>query len=384
LKQSNGDKQIRILFVIRWPVGGIRTFMRYVYRNFNPLRYSYTILAPELPELKILLNDLQKYNLSYVPIEKKPSIFTFFRTVIKTIFSHKIDIIHSQGMISGACSIPCAILKRVPLLLTLHDMFLDKQFSGLKGCFTKLAITAFLPLVNTIHFVSQDAQDNLWDHFPMLKIFKKKQVVIPNGIEVERFQQLEIRDLRKEFGLSGNVYLIGFFGRFMSPKGFIYLADALKLLLEKSDLTKRPVVMAFGTGGFIREDKDYIKKNKLEDHILFLPFEQNISSTLKGLDVLAMPSLWEACGLLAMEAMVAGITVIGTDCIGLREVLKKTPNAVVPAGDSVLLAEALAEEMKNPSHLISKEFSKDAALRFDAKKQAVGIEKIIKKLLKRL
>ena len=54
------------------------------------------------------------------------------------------------------------------------------------------------------------------------------------------------------------------------------------------------------------------KKRKMQDKEgspidLFLPFVTNIASTLKGLDVVVMPSLWEACPLLAMETLVAGI-----------------------------------------------------------------------------
>ena len=62
LRQNDENKKINILFIIRWPVGGIRSFMRYVYKNFNPLQYNYTILAPDLPELKALLNDLKICN----------------------------------------------------------------------------------------------------------------------------------------------------------------------------------------------------------------------------------------------------------------------------------------------------------------------------------
>ena len=104
---------------------------------------------------------------------------------------------------------------------------------------------------------------------------------------------------------------------------------------------------------------------------------------LKGLDVVAMPSLWEACGLLAMEAMVAGVPLVGTDCVGLREVLRNTPAHVVPAKDSLALSEALMMEMRNPTTSRAREFAIEAAARFQVKNRAAEIEKLMLKYLER-
>ncbi len=50
------NKRIKVLLVVRWPVGGIRTFLRYVYGNLSAERYSLTIISPEADEILI---DLQ-------------------------------------------------------------------------------------------------------------------------------------------------------------------------------------------------------------------------------------------------------------------------------------------------------------------------------------
>ena len=67
---------------------------------------------------------------------------------------------------------------------------------------------------------------------------------------------------------------------------------------------------------------------------------------LQKLDLLIMPSLWEACPVLPMEAMCAGVPVLGSDCIGLREVLRGTPSLTSPAGDAPALASAIQEAIK--------------------------------------
>lgn len=79
-----------------------------------------------------------------------------------------------------------------------------------------------LPLIDVIHSVSNDANNNLLDFIPVLKK-RKNCMAISNGVEVERFKGSEKRDLHMELNLPGDAFLIGFMGRFMSLKGFNYL-----------------------------------------------------------------------------------------------------------------------------------------------------------------
>jgi glycosyltransferase involved in cell wall biosynthesis len=115
--------------------------------------------------------------------------------------------------------------------------------------------------------------------------------------------------------------------------------------------------------------------------IRFLPFVPDVAPILKGLDVVVMPSLWEACGMLAMEAMVAGVPVIGTSCVGLREVLSGTPSVVVPPRDGAGLAAALLAEMERPTADSAKAFASEAARRFDVKEKALMLEKLMLQFL---
>lgn len=376
------NKKYHILLVIRWPVGGIRTFIRYVYGRFDHSIYKFSIIAPNLEDMKVLIDDLSGMDVSYIPFNENISSINLYWLISKTIFFGKFDLVHSHGFISGVYSALPARLSRVKHIMTSHDILLPKQFLGLKGSIRKKTLSIFLPMIDVIHSVSHDAYQNLIENLPNLKNSRAKLVIIPNGIEVERFNGSEKRDFREELNLGEDTFLIGFLGRFMSPKGFIYLVDALGLLLKKTDLPKKPIVLAFGWGGFVREDKEYINQKGLAPHFHFLPFTPNVAPVLKGLDIVAMPSLWEACGLLAMETMVAGIPLIGTDCIGLREVLKDTPSIMVPAGDSQALAKAIEAEMKGPSISKAEAFKEKASTRFDVKKQAAKLEQLILETLK--
>jgi glycosyltransferase involved in cell wall biosynthesis len=171
--------------------------------------------------------------------------------------------------------------------------------------------------------------------------------------------------LRNELELDNDVFLIGFLGRFMAPKGFFYLVEAIDILLQRNDLPRRPLVLMFGEGGWFRAEMRSIQKKGLEGYFLSMPFTPNVASTIKALDVVTMPSLWEACGLLAMETLICGTPLIGSNCIGLREVLRGTPAKTVPKADADALAQALLQEMKMNRKEIFMSFRKTAAEKFD-------------------
>lgn len=373
--ESAPARKKRVLLVIRWPVGGIRTYLRYVYRSFDPSKWQFTIVAPQYDEMKVLLEDLSDLDVDYVSVTGGDTK-SFLVQASSLIFKGQFDLIHSHGFTSGVCAALPASLRRTPHLLTSHDVLNEEQFPGARGKFKKQAVARLLNLVDKIQSVSHDAQENLLEHFPSLRRYPEKCVVIPNGIEVERFINAEPRNLRNELGLGDDVFLIGFMGRFMAQKGFRYLVDAMEILKKQGDLPRKPVVLTFGDGRYIRREKEAVKDRGLEDFFVFMPFTANVAGTIKGVDVVAMPSLWEACGLLAMETLACGTPLIGSNCIGLREVLRGTPAKVIPKGDAHNLALALSQEIKTSSITQFQVFQEKAALEFDIKTTCMEIEKL--------
>jgi glycosyltransferase involved in cell wall biosynthesis len=360
----NSKDMRRALLVIRWPVGGIRTFARYVYRDFPKERWHLTILAPDLHEMRVLLKDLAHINVEYLPVQPKPKPFEFFVEVARQVLGGSFDLIHSHGFTSGVCTAPFALLSRTPHIMTSHDVINIEQFSGRIGALKKFIMGIALSHIDKIHSVSNDAQANLLEHFPSLSA-NTDCFVLPNGIEVDRFIDTPPRDLRSEYGIGPDVFLIGFMGRFMAQKGFRFLVDAVESLRNEPSLDKAFLILTFGDDGFIREEIQAICLRGLNQHFRFLPFTPNIAGTIKGLDCVVMPSLWEACGLLAMETLISGTPLIGTDCIGLREVLKATPARIVRKADSSNLAEALLQEIRLPSLNSVESFRETAKQRFD-------------------
>lgn len=372
--------KIKILIVVRWPVGGIRTFMRYVFRQFNPEHYHLTILVPGIPEVNVLAKDLEGLDVTVIRLSERPSFLELFLAVTRQLMCGKYDLVHSQGYISGMCSALPSYLLRTPHVLTSHDMLSNEHFKGLSGALKRVALGVTLSLTTKLHSVSNDARKNITQFFPFLDR-GDKCVVIKNGIESSRFVDAIARDLRTEFHLPSDVFLIGFLGRFMAPKGFIYLVDAIDQLRKSGPLKQRPLVLAFGEGGFIREEKLVVEERGLQEYFSFLPFETNVAGVIKGLDLVVIPSLWETCPILPMEVLACGTPVVASNCIGLREVVHGTPAYVVPSRDSKALSDMLYTVMKERVTQPFTDFAAKAAAMFDSRNQAESIQRLYGNLI---
>ena len=372
----------KILLVVRWPVGGIRTYMRYVYTKMDKDKYSFTVIGPDISEFEVLASDLERINAKYVPVNTRGFYGRFIKKIFAELVFGNYDLVHSHGFTSGVLTSPIASIARTPHVMTSHDVLRTHQFKGLRGYFKKLVLSTVLPLIDAIQSVSHDAEQNLVEFIPKLKRHPQKLLVIPNGIEIERFADITSRPLRKELGLPDDTFLIGFLGRFMSQKGFDVLVDAVELLSQENGLPKVPIVIGVGSGGFFREDQQMMLERNLGHYFRFIKFEANIASLLSGLDLVVMPSRWEAAGLVAMEALVAGIPLIGTNCLGLREVLANTPATVVEVDNAKQLARAMIDYMETPKKEYFKNFVEEAKQRFNAANTAYTLESLYNRLFK--
>jgi glycosyltransferase involved in cell wall biosynthesis len=208
---------------------------------------------------------------------------------------------------------------------------------------------------------------------------KERVHAILNGIDTKRFADAVPVDARSELGLPEDTALIGFFGRFMAPKGFRTLVDAVEILVRE-DFPRPLRVVTFGWGGFIREDYRYLSSKGLDTCFIQRPHTDEPERWMKALDVVAMPSRSEACPLVAMEALAAGAPIVGTTCIGLREVLEGTPGRAVPPDNGQALARALREILLSPSQgETSSAYREEAVARFDVRASAFRLRQLYDK-----
>ena len=303
-----------ILLTARWPVGGIRSYFRYVYGCEVFRNCRFTLLCPSAVVDKTLEKEFPTGAFEVVGV--KGNLTNLGREIRRAARSGAFDLVHSHGCGSGVVSSIALLGQAIPHLVTAHDVFQEGQFYGLRGKLKREIMGKALARCDRVLAVSDDCRQNTLEYLSALPA--QNVVTIRNGIDTDAYRHQEKCGLRRDLGLDASEYLVGFFGRFMSQKGFRSLIEAMAILRERAELRCQPRVVAFGWGEFIREDQAYMSQRGLESYFLFQPFATNMNAVLRSVDLVVMPSLWEACGLLAMETLCAGTPLISSDCIGKR------------------------------------------------------------------
>jgi glycosyltransferase involved in cell wall biosynthesis len=141
--------------------------------------------------------------------------------------------------------------------------------------------------------------------------------------------------------------VIGAMGRFVAKKGFDVLIEALRLLVA-AGVPFRAVLAGDGVEkGALRRLATH---SGLEQHLEFPGWENDKQRFFGSIDIFCLPSLHEPFGVVLLEAMAHGLPVIATDSEGPSEIIAhQCDGVIVPKGNAVALAEALALILRDPS-----------------------------------
>ncbi len=137
-------------------------------------------------------------------------------------------------------------------------------------------------------------------------------------------------------------------GRFVEQKGQMVLVQALADLVKTHPRVRLSLI---GDGEMRADLEAAISANGLQDHVTLTGWlaEAEVRAELARAQALVMPSFAEGLPMVVMEAMAAARPVVATYVAGTPElVLAGETGWLVPAGDPVLLAEALREVAETP------------------------------------
>ena len=165
--------------------------------------------------------------------------------------------------------------------------------------------------------------------------------VICSGIDPGIFENAKTKRALSE---SGSV--VGCVAGLDERKGHHYLLEAAAIL--KAGGLKIQYKIA-GDGPLRARLEEETARLGLGDEVQFLGFVTDTAEFFSGIDIFAMPSLYEGLGVAALEAMAAAKPVIATRVGGLVEsVLDDVTGVLVPPQDPTALAAAIAKVARSP------------------------------------
>lgn len=161
-------------------------------------------------------------------------------------------------------------------------------------------------------------------------------LAIPNGIALERFPD-SLLPARWQDRTSAILMA----SRFARQKDHATLIHALALLRERG-LVPALYLAGAGSGRLQRQAHALVRRLGLQQQVHFLGNVADIPRRLADTQVFVLSTRWEGMPLALVEAMAAGCACIGTDVVGVREVIEHgSTGLLVPPGDASALADAL-------------------------------------------
>lgn len=180
-----------------------------------------------------------------------------------------------------------------------------------------------------------------------LKLFDSARVIDrPNGLDLELYRSITVEErnaARESFGISDDMVLWLFVGRWEKAKGSQILADILP------ELTSVLPQLFFASVGPIN---DWASYNQLrnENQVIFMGAVEpkRVASLLGAADGFVLPSFYEGTPNALLEAMASGLSCVTTPVGGVKAIASHGENLVlVEPGERQSLSNAISHLTNN-------------------------------------
>jgi glycosyltransferase involved in cell wall biosynthesis len=179
---------------------------------------------------------------------------------------------------------------------------------------------------------------------------------ILNGVDIERFSgQGDREEVRSRWGLAKDHFVVGTIANFRKVKNHACLVRAASRLKDS-----HPQLRLFFVGTGFHDDTEnsedkvrtLIYDLGLQDRVVLAGYQENIPEMLLALDAFCLSSFSEGLPVSLLEAMAAGVPVIGSDVSGISEVICHRKTGLLFRSDNdAELASLLVNLMKSPDDL---------------------------------
>jgi starch synthase (maltosyl-transferring) len=189
--------------------------------------------------------------------------------------------------------------------------------------------------------VSQGVADSAVKHGGLPS---EKMIVIPNGIDARRFDDVTPADLL-QIGVPTDQQVVLFLGRMDRQKGVDLLIEAAGGFLPRlNDF----VLLLVGDGPEKARLQRQVKQASLSSKVIFAPWQPDPLSLMAAADLVVIPSRWEGMSNTLMECIALGRPFVATNVEGTSEVVSPEGQMlIVRGGDANALAEKIVEVLEN-------------------------------------
>jgi glycosyltransferase involved in cell wall biosynthesis len=332
-------------------VGGAEKSLLLLLKNIDRKRFDPVVVIPYSGVFEDELNSLgiKTYKVKYTWWVRDPvNIQIFIYCIILELFAlprfiniirkEKIKVVYTNTIVifSGAIA---AFLTRTPHIWHIREII--KHNPGL--CFffpDKMLLDFVKKFSNRIIAISQAVADQFSNNN------LNKINVVPNAIDIHAFEgNTSIPDIK---GVNPEDYLVAVIGPIQERKAQDYAIRAVKTASRKIPNIKL-LLIGRDSYDFKRKLEQLILELCLSDKVIFTGHRNDIDQIYPYCKIILMPSLNEPFGRTTIEAMAAGIPVIGTNSGGTKEILQDgITGYLVSPEDPSEMAERIIKLYDNP------------------------------------
>ncbi|MCI9177220.1 MAG: glycosyltransferase family 4 protein [Clostridia bacterium] len=231
----------------------------------------------------------------------------------------KFDVIHAHDWLVASCAKTLKQAYQIPMVATIHATeagrnsgIHDETQRYINDTEWMLTYEATEVIVNS-NFMKGHVQSLFGLPFDKIN-------VVPNGINLTNFNGVERDyDFRRQYAMD-NEKIILYVGRLVYEKGIQHLISAMPKILNSYHDAK--LVIA-GKGGMLDELKAQASAMGIANKVYFAGYlnSKQVQKIYKCADIAVFPSTYEPFGIVALEAMLAGVPTVVSDIGGLNEIV---------------------------------------------------------------
>jgi glycosyltransferase involved in cell wall biosynthesis len=328
-----GDPPLRILQILRAPVGGLFRHVRDLTEELGRRGHAVGVIADSITsdaltaERLKALEPFASLGIHNLPMPRTLGFadFTTPYRIRKMGRALGIDVMHGHGA-KGGLSARFGRSRGQVSLNTPHGGVLNYKPGSVAGRFFRNAERSIGLITDAYVFESAYAQQAFHKQVGEPPC---REAVIHNGLAPSEFEPVPLDTDAKDFV---------FIGEFRDVKGIPVLIEALRGLTRPDG---KPASIAMAGGGPDFEHwRGKIAEVGLSDRVELLGVRPAREALRRG-NVLVVPSLAESLPYVILEGAAAGRQVISTTVGGIAEIFGPTAQSLVPPGDAASLKAAM-------------------------------------------
>lgn len=238
-------------------------------------------------------------------------IFYFLR-LRRIIIKNNILIIHSHQVIDAWFAYLATLFLPSKVVLSFHG-------HGVNSSPTSKLFRRLILIKSDLNIFVSEYQKK---YYEKVYNYLGKNVVIPNGIDFNKFCIPNNKSIRTELGLNNTDLLIGSVGNFTSGRDHFTLCKFISLL-KKANIEFKFIFVGAESKvepWVYQQCFDYCQKQGLDNNVIFLGTRSDVPAILSQLDAFIYSTEHDTFGIAVVEAMAMGLPVFVNDWDVMKEI----------------------------------------------------------------